>query len=98
MQGNEFRGCPFTNTVSAVPDDSPAIQEKVDEHKLFLRDFFIELARRFTEGKAARQLGTTLFLLYSGATTEAQNLKTVWPIEAAAASAVDLCKSAKLEN
>lgn len=95
MVDNGFRGCPYTNTAAGLPADSPLIQEKVDQHKLYLRDFFIELAHKFISGKAARQLGTTLFLLYSGATTEAQNLKATWPIDAAKDAAVALCKAAK---
>lgn len=94
MRNNGFRGCPYTNTAAGLPEDSPLIQEKVDQHKLYLRDFFIELAQRITSGKAARQLGTTLFLLYSGATTEAQNLKSTWPIDAAKDAAVALCENA----
>lgn len=92
LQKNDFRGCPFTNTAAALPSDSPLIQDKVNQHKLFLRDVFIELAGRIVTGRAARQLGTTLFLLYSGATTEAQNLKATWPVDAAAEAAAALCE------
>lgn len=95
MRDNGYRGCPYTNTAAVLSDEAPAIREKVDEHKLFLRDFFIELAGKFTRGRAARQLGMTLFLLYSGATTESQNLRATWPIDAAAEAAVALCRAAE---
>jgi AcrR family transcriptional regulator len=95
IQENQYRGCPYTNTASALPGDAPLVQEKVDEHKIFIRDFFIELARKFTDGKPARQLGNTLFLIYSGATTESQNLKATWPVDVAAEVAIDLCRKAK---
>ena len=98
LQANQYRGCPYTNTTANLPAASPPIQEKVDEHKLFLRDFFIELAREFCEGREARQLGTTLFLLYSGATAESQNLHATWPVDAAAEAAVALCREASVHS
>lgn len=39
----------------------------------------------------AQRIGTAIFLLYSGAMTEAQNLKASWPLEDALASAEQLC-------
>jgi hypothetical protein len=84
MQTKEFRGCPYTNTAAGLDKGSPSISEQVEFHKLSIRDFFIDLAREIAAvGSASRRLGTTLFLLYSGATTESQNLKSVWPIDAA---------------
>ena len=63
--------------------------EQVELHKLSIRDFFIDLAREIApSGSPARRLGTLFFLLYSGATTEAQNLKSNWPID----SAIDCIK------
>ncbi|MFT4546224.1 MAG: AcrR family transcriptional regulator [Verrucomicrobiales bacterium] len=87
MLSKEFRGCPFTNIAASLDKDSPPISEQVELHKLSIRDFFIDLAREIApKGSPARRLGTSLFLLYSGATTEAQNLKSVWPIDAATES------------
>ena len=84
MQTKEFRGCPYTNTSASLDKESPPISEQVELHKLSIRDFFIELAREIVPaGSSAQRLGTTLFLLYSGATTESQNLKSVWPVDAA---------------
>ena len=96
MQAKDFRGCPFTNTVTSLDKDSPPISEQVELHKLSIRDFFIDLAREIAPvGSASRRLGTTFFLLYSGATTEAQNLQSNWPIDAAMESVRDLIRAAK---
>lgn len=87
MKTKDFRGCPFTNTVSSLDKGSPPISEQVELHKLSIRDFFIDLAREIAPtGSPARRLGTALFLLYSGATTEAQNLRSNWPVDAAVES------------
>lgn len=84
MEAMGFRGCPFTNTEASLDDGSPLISEQVEMHKLSIRDFFIDLARELVpSGSPARRLGTMFFLLYSGATTEAQNLRSNWPIDAA---------------
>lgn len=93
MLENNYRGCPYTNTAATLCGESTLIQEKVEEHKLFLRDFFVELARAFTSGTKASHLGNALFVIYSGATTESQNLHAVWPIEAATEAAVALCEA-----
>jgi AcrR family transcriptional regulator len=92
--GNDFRGCPYTNTTSMLSTDAPAIREQVEIHKLFIRDFFVELAQGITSGSQAQQLGSTLFLLYSGATAEAQNVRSVWPVESATQAALKLVEEA----
>ena len=96
MKTKDFRGCPFTNTVSSLDKDSPPISEQVELHKLSIRDFFIDLAREIAPvGSASRRLGTAFFLLYSGATTEAQNLQSNWPIDAAIESVRHLISVSK---
>lgn len=87
---NNFRGCPYTNTASMLNTEAPEIREQVEIHKLFIRDFFIELARGFTKPDRARQVGAALFLLYSGATAEAQNVRSTWPVESALETAESL--------
>ena len=94
MLDTDFRGCPFTNTATVVCEDCRDVCKEICDHKAFHRGFFVDLARLFTKGSKATKLGNTLFVLYSGATTEAQNLKTIWPIETAADAAVALCKQA----
>ena len=99
MQSKEFRGCPYTNTAASLEKDSPPIAEQIELHKLSIRDFFIDLARELVgAGSASRRLGTTLFLLYSGATTESQNLKSAWPVDAALDSVRALLDQAAKSN
>lgn len=93
LKSNDFRGCPYTNTAAVLLGGSDLILEKIEEHKLFLRDFFVEIARSFVGGIGARQLGGSLFLLYSGATTEAQNLRSTWPVDNALKAALYLCEN-----
>ena len=84
LKEKDFRGCPFTNTAAALDTHSAPIAEQVELHKLAMRDFFIDLAREIAPaGSAARRLGTLFFLIYSGATVEAQNLNSIWPVDAA---------------
>ena len=96
-----YRGCPFSNTAIVAVTDSEMIRQQIQRHKLYHRDFFVELARFYTQGSNASKLGNALFILYSGATTEAQNLRTTWPIDAALEAAHILCaqcKTSKPEN
>ena len=95
MISTDYRGCPFSNTATVLNADSEVIHLEIQEHKLFHRDFFVEQARLFTKGAKAKKLGHTLFVLYSGATVEAQNLRATWPVEIATKVAVDLCQQAK---
>jgi len=79
---NDFRGCPYTNTGTFLDSDVPLIRDQIETHKNFIRDFFIDLAVRLQPSEG-RELGEALFLLYSGATTEAQNLRASWPVDRA---------------
>lgn len=85
LLSNGFRGCPYSNTAAFLRDDSPAIRDAIVTHRLFLRDFFKDLARQIAApDKAARcDLGELLYLLYSGATIEAQNHHAAWPVDQA---------------
>jgi len=97
LRENDFRGCPYTNTASMLNTEASAIREQVELHKLFLRDFFVELAQQINSG-VGRSLGTALFLLYSGATAEAQNVRDVWPVEAATEAAERLIAQSSSES
>lgn len=79
---NDYRGCPYTNTGTFLQADAPRIREAIERHKHFIRDFFVELAHRI-DSDSKRERGELIFLLYSGATTEAQNLRTTWPVDRA---------------
>lgn len=63
----------------------------IDQFKRAQLDFFIDLVGTLVTEKDPRQLGTAVFLLYSGAMTEAQNLKATWPFEDALNTAEELC-------
>ncbi|MGZ0655499.1 TetR/AcrR family transcriptional regulator [Coraliomargarita sp. W4R72] len=82
LLSNNFRGCPFTNTGIFLQDDAPLVRDAIETHKTFIRDFFIDLSMRLRT-ESGRELGEALFLLYSGATTEAQNLRATWPVDRA---------------
>jgi len=81
---NDYRGCPYTNTAATGDSCSPAIASQIELHKLSIRDFFIELASQaFADSYEAEMIGRSLFLIYSGATTESQNLRSGWPVDSA---------------
>ena len=93
LKNNEFRGCPFSNTAAVCTDEESTICRHVEDHKLGIRDFFRDLASEFTAtGARAREIGDVLFVLYSGASVEAQNLKAMWPVDAAIQAAREICE------
>ncbi len=98
MVQNDYRGCPYTTTSSMLRSESPAIRQQIESHKIFLRDFFIDLASQFTHGPEARVLGSTLFLLYSGATAESQNVRSTWPVDTALESIKSICNTQPILN
>lgn len=91
LQANDFRGCPYSNTATIARGEESIIRE-VRQHKERVRSFFRQLAGEIRSAESAGQLGDALFLLYSGATTEAQNLREIWPVEVARRTAVELCR------
>lgn len=93
---NDFRGCPYSNTAAVVEEGCCQVRRQIEDHKLSIRDFFRQLAAEFAAtGERAQSLGDALFLLYSGATGEAQNLRAIWPVKAARETAAALCLNAK---
>ena len=93
MEQSEFRGCPYSNT-GAVSGECTGIVEQIRSHKDSLRQFFRALCRQhFGSGETADHMGDRMFLLYSGATTESQNLKAMWPVEVARDAALALLES-----
>ncbi len=92
LEERQFRGCPFTNTGSITDACCESIRECIEAHKISIRDFFRELAAELpVSDSRARQMGDELFLLYSGATMEAQNLRAIWPVRAARNAARQRC-------
>lgn len=96
LSANDFRGCPYSNTATFIQENEVGARDAIATHKMFIRDFFIELAGRIRPGGAQR-LGELLFLLYSGATIEAQNLRASWPVDRARDAALRLYQAASEE-
>ncbi|MEM0967236.1 MAG: TetR/AcrR family transcriptional regulator [Verrucomicrobiota bacterium] len=95
MACREYRGCPFSNTASVIDAKSPRIHAEIESHKIFIREFFVDLATEIVPEGNFEELGNHLFLLYSGAATEAQNLRSEWPISTAARIAKALTEHAQ---
>jgi AcrR family transcriptional regulator len=84
LSRNKFLGCPFTDLGKRESLSCPRVAEEVEEHKYFIRDFLTGLASRYLgSDTAGSRLGNALFLLYSGATTEAATLRSFEPIDSA---------------
>lgn len=93
MQASNFRGCPYSNTGAVSDSSCSGILTQIQGHKESIRHFFHEVCRQqFADAEKARELGDRMFLLYSGAATESQNLKEMWPIKIAGQAAQDLLK------
>ena len=92
LKTNGFRSCQFANTIACIDrEQEPEMAETIDRYKREQREFFIKLCATLVDESEAQKIGTTVFLLYSGAMTEAQNLKATWPLEDALAAAEQLC-------
>jgi len=97
MAESGYAGCPFTRMVNSLgTGESPEIREEVKQHKEFVADFFVTLARDLAwNTDEAERLGHQLFLLYSAATIEAKNLEAVWPIRRAREIALEVSEAAR---
>ena len=99
LQAGEFAGCPFTNAATALEqqvgdEEAGAVRSEVESHKLSIRDFFVAVAKLVDDSPGrARHLGEVLFLMYSGATTEAKNLRETWPVARARAAALQMIEA-----
>lgn len=92
VESNGWRACQFANTAASLEGEAePEMVLLIDQFKRAQRDFFISLVAKMVAEKDARRIGTAVFLLYSGAMTEAQNLKATWPFEDALNTAEELC-------
>lgn len=97
MEVGGFRGCPYSNTGAVLSEPKHCgIREQIECHKVSIRDFFKALALGVTgDEDSALALANALFVLYSGAASEAQNLRELWPVHAARETAVSLCELKK---
>ncbi len=92
VEVNGFRSCQFANTAACIDmEQDEELAHLIDQYKRAQRKFFIELVGTLVPESDAQRLGTAVFLLYSGAMTEAQNLKATWPLEDALVCAEQLC-------
>jgi hypothetical protein len=92
MEVNGWRSCQFANTAASIDAEAePDLVELIDRYKREQRKFFIELVGTLVEEGNTQRLGTAVFLLFSGAMTEAQNLKAFWVFDDALATAERLC-------
>lgn len=91
VEANGYRSCQFANTAACSDDQDEEMMHLIDQYKRAQRAFFIDLAKTLVPEKDAQRIGTAIFLLYSGGMTESQNLRAVWPLEDALATAEQLC-------
>jgi len=91
MIQKDFRGCPYSNTGAVSDQRCAGIAEQIREHKDSMRKFFRAICEaRFDDPERAREIADRIFLLYSGAATEAQNLHAIWPVQSAREGALAL--------
>jgi AcrR family transcriptional regulator len=91
VEANGYRSCQFANTAASIDANEAELIHLIDQYKRAQHRFFIELSKTLVPEKDAQRIGTAIFLLYSGAMTEAQNLKATWPLDDALACAEQLC-------
>tara|TARA_R110002096_G_scaffold401702_1_gene598701 strand:- start:907 stop:1467 length:561 start_codon:yes stop_codon:yes gene_type:complete len=91
MNNSQFRGCPYSNTGAVSDGSCSGILNQIQDHKESIRQFFRAICQQqFDDPNHADAIGDRIFLLYSGATTEAQNLKNIWPVTVARQAAIEL--------
>lgn len=89
MEKHHYGGCPFSNTAQALQGRSePQIESRVKEHKAEVQLFF----RRLCDNTSFQPdiLSVALFLIYSGATTESKNIRSMEPVKAGRLAALGL--------
>lgn len=92
LENSGFRSCQFANTAACLTvGEDEELLFIIDQYKRAQRQFFIDLVGTLVPLTDAQRLGTAVFLLYSGAMTEAQNLKATWPLDDALAMSEELC-------
>ena len=93
MQNNDFRGCPYSNSCAVSNSLETGIREQIEQHKNSCREFYRKLSFAITGSEQdAAELGDRILILYSGAATESQNVRDLWPIAAGRSAALKLCR------
>ncbi len=96
LTNSNFRGCPYTNTSAMVDTECTGVVHQIRMHKESLREFFVLLVQSgYPDGdtEILTKIGNQLFILYSGAATESQNLGDLWPVESAKQASLQLLSS-----
>ena len=94
LEESNYRGCPYTNTCAMVDTESEGVMRQIKSHKEALRGFFETILRQeYGESDEVRDVAGQIFLVYSGAVTEAQNLRELWPVEVARKAVITLFHS-----
>lgn len=88
LESSNFRGCPFSNTRAMITENTQ-LSTIIKEYKTISKGFWQEIAQNAGHPPA---VGDALFLLYSGATTEAQNLATTSPVDSALEAGLSLLR------
>ncbi|MDF1813965.1 MAG: TetR/AcrR family transcriptional regulator [Verrucomicrobiales bacterium] len=92
MTRHDFRGCPYSNSCAVTGPGKELIRKQIEVHKESSRRFYRQLCSLFVgDENGSAILGDRIFLLYSGATTEAQNLRDTWPVRVAKEAVLELC-------
>lgn len=90
LEEGNFPGCPFCVTAAMTPPNS-GLRVPVEAYRALARAFWRELAAQHESNtKKAKHLGDAWLLLYTGAATEAQNVRTLWPVKKAKRAALML--------
>lgn len=93
---SNFRGCPYSNTGAVVSCEKSGISEQIRIHKKSMRGFFNTIChQQFSDKNQADLTADHLFILFSGATTESQNMREIWPAQSARKAARVLMKNKK---
>lgn len=91
LVASHYRGCPYSNTGAVSDENCPGIVAEILNHKESTRKFLRALAAQaIPDSERAAEVGDRIFLLYSGSTSEAQNLKQTWPVRVARDAAVEM--------
>lgn len=95
LEGADYRGCPYSNSCAVTTPENILIRHQIESHKEATREFYYRLTHQeIADRDSAIKLADQIFLLYSGATTEAQNLRQTWPVDIAKDTATTLCQMA----
>ena len=89
MKEHAYRGCPFAQTARAIRGQGEkGIEQKVQEHKSEVRRFFQELCKSATF--EPNVLAEALYLIYTGAMSESNDMTAIGPIETGRSAALAL--------